>query len=193
MPWEKQFREEDACDRIMQAFWARGYQATSMQDLVDATGVNRGSLYATFGNKRSIFLTVLRLYDDRMRRKLLSELEGRCSPREAIRRLFDGIVAQAAVEKENRGCFLTNTALELAAHDPEVGRIVADAQEDMEAFFARMIVNGQAIGEVPASVEPTSTARGLLSSLLGLRVLSRSRPERALLQAIADDAMRRLL
>ena len=102
MPWEKQFREEDACDRIMQAFWARGYQATSMQDLVDATGVNRGSLYATFGNKRSIFLTVLRLYDDRMRRKLLSELEGRCSPREAIRRLFDGIVAQAAVEKENR-------------------------------------------------------------------------------------------
>ncbi len=176
----------------MQAFWTRGYQATSMQDLVDATGVNRGSLYATFGNKRAIFLAVLRLYDDRMRRALLSELEARFGPRDAIRQLFATVVSQAAFEKENRGCFLTNTALELAAHDPEVCRIVAGAQQDMQVFFARMVIKGRKKGDLPPSVDPISTAQGLLATFLGLRVLSRSRPDRALLQAIADEAMKRL-
>jgi TetR/AcrR family transcriptional repressor of nem operon len=82
--------------------------------------------------------------------------------------------------------------LELARRDPEAGQIVAHSQEQIEAFFARMIKKGKALGEIPTRVNPAETARGLLASLIGLIVLTRSRPEKALLQSIVDDAIRRL-
>ncbi|MGD9830594.1 MAG: TetR/AcrR family transcriptional regulator [Hyphomicrobiaceae bacterium] len=191
MPWEKQFNKDEALDKAMQAFWMHGYEGTSMQDLVDCTGVNRGSLYATYGDKHALFLAALRSYDQR-RRTMLGELEGRYSPREAIRRLFAGIVDEASPSGSNRGCFMTNTALELAAHDPEVKTLVAAAQEDVEAFFLRMIRRGKAEGAIGAHVKPQETSRALLASLLGVLVLVRSRPDRGVLQSITADAMRRL-
>ena len=191
MPWEKQFDTQAALEKALQAFWARGYEATSMQELVDCTGVNRGSLYATYGDKHALFLAALRKYDDR-RRKMLAEFEVRHAPRDAIRHVFLAFTADVSERGGNRGCFLTNTALELAAHDPQVGKVVARAQEDVEAFFARMIKKGKAKGDIPAHVKVAETARGLLASLLGVLVLTRSRPDRALLQTIVDDVMRRL-
>jgi TetR/AcrR family transcriptional repressor of nem operon len=192
MPWEKQFDVDAVLEKAMQAFWGRGYTATSMQDLVDCTGINRGSLYATYGDKHDLFVAALRMYDDRMRQKLLAEYETRYSPREAIRQIFLAFMANVSDCSSNRGCFLTNSALELAAHDPEVGRIVVHAQEQIEAFFARMIKKGKAGGEVPEHVRTIEAARGLLASLIGLVVLTRSRPEKALLQSITEDALRRL-
>lgn len=192
MPWEKQFDVNEVLDKAMQAFWSRGYEATSMQDLVDCTGINRGSLYATYSDKHALFLAALRMYDEKIRRKLLADLESGYGPREAVRQLFLAFTSQVLEKGGNRGCFLTNTALELAAHDPEAGKIVAHAQKQIEAFFAHMIRKGKAQGEVAPHVKPTETARGLLASLIGLVVLIRSRPERALLQTIVDDAIRRL-
>ncbi len=192
MPWEKQFDKDETLVRAMRAFWAHGYEATSMQDLVDCTGVNRGSLYATYGDKRALFLSALRMYDEKMRRKLLGDLEAAHAPRAAIRQLFLAFTANVSERGGNRGCFLTNTALELAPHDREVGRIVAHAQKEIEAFFVRMIEKGKAAGEVPATLKPIETARGLLATIVGLVVLTRSRPEKLLLQTIVDDALRRL-
>jgi TetR/AcrR family transcriptional regulator, transcriptional repressor for nem operon len=192
MPWEKQFDVDEVLDKAMQAFWSRGYEATSMQDLVDRTGVNRGSLYATYRDKHALFIATLRLYDERLRHRRLADLEARYGPREAIRRLFRSFTAEVSEKGGNRGCFLTNTALELAAHDPEAGRIVAHAQKEIEAFFARMVRKGKEAGEVAAHVNPGEASRALLASLIGLAVLSRSRPEPALLRSIVEDAVRRL-
>jgi TetR/AcrR family transcriptional repressor of nem operon len=193
MPWEKQFDMDEVLDRAMQAFWARGYQATSLQDLVKCTGINRGSLYSTYTDKRALFIAALRRYDTKYRRELLTRLETEHEPREAIHQLFLAFTSQISEEGGNRGCFLTNTALELAAHDPEVGRLVATSQQEIEAFFARMIKQGKAQGQIPANVKSAETARGLLASLIGLIVLTRSRPDRALLDSIVADAMRRLV
>lgn len=192
MPWQKQFDADEVLDKAMQAFWERGYEATSMQDLVDRTGINRGSLYATYGDKRDLFLAALRLYDDRMRRGMLADLEARREPRDAIRCVFAAFTQNVSEGDGNRGCFLTNTALELAQHDAEIGKVVATAQSEMEAFFARMIKKGKSRGDIPADVKTADCARGLLASLLGLVVLTRSRPDKALLRSIVDDAMRRL-
>lgn len=192
MPWEKQFDREEALSRAMAAFWARGYEATSMQDLVEVTGVNRASLYGTFGDKHALFLEALRLYDDKMRRTLLAELEAGGQPREAIRKLFQVFIKPVSEGDDNRGCFLVNTALELSAHDPEAARIVARAQEQIEAFFLRMIKLGKANGEFPSHIKPSVAARSILASLVGMVVLTRSRPDPTLLQTIADEALRRL-
>lgn len=192
MPWEKQFDVDEVLEKAMHAFWSRGYEATSMQKLVESTGIHRGSLYSVYRDKHELFLAALRMYDDRQRRQRIAELEAAFAPREAIRQLLLAFASHASVKGGNRGCFLTNTALELAAHDPEAGRIVAKAQKEIEEFFLRMIRKGQATGEIPSRVKPEETASGLLAALIGLAVLSRSRPERSLLEAIVADADRRL-
>jgi len=193
MPWQKSFDPADKLEAAMRVFWARGYEATSVQDLVDATGVQRGSLYATWGDKRGLFLAALGMYDDMVRKQRLEALERMNSPLEALRALLFG-VAERTGGKNNApsGCFLTNTALELADRDPETRQVVAASQADVEAFFLRQIQKAQAAGEADPALDSTDVARGLLATLLGLLVLSRSRPEPALLNGIARDALRRL-
>jgi TetR/AcrR family transcriptional repressor of nem operon len=192
MPWEKQFDFDETLDRAMQLFWNRGYEATSMQDLVECTGINRASLYSTYRDKHALFLAALQRYADKIHFRRLTDLESRHGPRETIRQLFLAYTREPSAKGGARGCFLTNTALELAAHDREAGEIVAQAQKKTEAFFARMIRKGKAGGEVAAHVKEPEAAAALLASLIGLSVLTRSRPERALLNSIVEDAVRHL-
>jgi TetR/AcrR family transcriptional repressor of nem operon len=192
MPRDKNFDVDEVLRKAIEAFWRRGYAATSMQDLVDCTGINRASLYATYGGKRSLFITALKTYDTEGRRALFADLENRYEPREAIRQLFLANAGLGTQPGKKHGCFMTNTALELAPHDAEVGAVVAQAQEEMEAFFHRLIVRGISSNQIPRNVDPVLAARGLLASLLGLLVLVRSRPDDTLLADMITDAMRKL-
>jgi len=188
MPWEKQFDPERALQKAMQTFWARGYEATSMQDLVDAMGINRGSLYATFGDKRGLFLQALKRYDAVHREAWTEALAARTAPRAAVLAAFEAAIAAVLDEGSRDGCLMVNTALELSAHDEDVAAVVAEALAGMERFFRTMIEAGQKAGEIPATVRPAETASALLGLFVGLRVLARSRPEPRLLRAIADQA-----
>ena len=188
MPWEKQFNVDDALSKAMEAFWARGYEATSVQDLVDRMRVNRGSLYATFGDKRSLFIEALRRYDAHHREAWVQALSQAESGKRAITEAFEGVIVNVLKGGAREGCFLINTALELSPHDPEIAEIVRHGLAEMEDFFRRMIERGQADGDIPVHVPPLDTARALLSLFIGLRVLSRSRPEKALLRSIANQA-----
>lgn len=187
MPWDKQFDVDATLDRAVNQFWGHGYEATTMQDLVDCTGVNRASLYATYGDKRAIFISALRRYDVVRRQSMLATLE-KYRPIDAIRRLFTGF-AEQDTDEQPRGCFLANTAVELASHDAEVREIVAKAQRELEAFFRRKIEEGQAAGDIPRDVDPTTKAQALLAALLGVLVLVRSRPESRLLRGITGEIL----
>lgn len=172
----------------MEAFWARGYEATSMQDLVDCTGINRGSIYATFGDKHQFFVAALKHYDAKHRHDWAEALARDHGPRDAILKVFDQVGRSVLVDGKRGGCLLINTALELAPHDPEVARIISNALQQMENFFQAMIERGQAAGEISRDVAPERTACGLLALLAGLRVFSRSRPEPPLIQSIRLQA-----
>lgn len=188
MPWQKQFDVDDALSKAMHAFWARGYEATSMQDLVDCMGINRGSLYATFGDKRSLFIEAVRRYDRVHREAWVASRAGSAAPRDAILDLFRDVVATVIETGSRDGCMLVNTALELSPHDSEIADIVSHGLTEMERFFCRMIEKGQAQGDIAARVDAVETARALLGLFIGLRVLSRSRPEEALLRSITHQA-----
>ncbi len=188
MPWEKQFDIDQALTQAMQAFWARGYEATSMQDLVACMGINRGSLYATFGDKRGLFIQALRRYDAVHRQAWVAALEDAPSAKRAILDAFEAVIASVLKDGARDGCLLVNTALELSPHDPEISEIVRASLAGMEGFFRRMVKKGQAAGEIPAGLNPVETGRALLGLFIGLRVLSRSRPEKALLRSIARQA-----
>ncbi len=173
----------------MKAFWKRGYEATSLNDLLDCMEIQRASLYNAFGDKHSLFLETLRRYDIVCRRADVARRMQLPSPRQAILGLFQDAVTEVVKHGSRNGCFLINTALELAPHDPEVAEVVREAFTHMEQkFFRKMIEKGRAMGEIDKSVVPTSTARALLSLLIGLVVLSRSRPEKLLLESIAKQA-----
>ena len=188
MPWEKQFDHDEALSNAMGAFWAHGYEATSMQDLVDCMGINRGSLYATFGDKRSLFLEALRRYDAVYREEWITQLVKSMGPRAAIDAAFDAAIGAVLDAGSSDGCLLVNTALELSPHDEEISAIVDHGLAEMEAFFRDMVEQGQAAGEIPSHVVPVDAARGLLGLFIGLRVLSRSRPEASVLRSVANQA-----
>ena len=190
MPWDKQFNTDDALTKAMQAFWARGYEATSVQDLVSCMGINRGSLYATFGDKRALFIRALRHYDAIHRAAWVARLLATHTPKSAIVAAFDEVIDVVLDGGSRDGCLLVNTALELSPHDDEIAAIVANALSDMEGFFRDRIRAGRDSGDIAQRVDPTDTARSLLGLFVGLRVLSRSRPEEPLLRTVADQAER---
>jgi TetR/AcrR family transcriptional repressor of nem operon len=188
VPWEKQFDVDAARERAMATFWAQGYKATSMQDLLDAMGIQRGSFYGTFGSKRDILLDSLRRYDAD-RAKAFAELRHGRTSLQAIEALFRSIADGRGVRGGPRGCFLVASASELAPGDPEVATIVNRAFADIESFLHAAIKEGQARQEITASQDPGKLARALLGMLLGMQVLARSGADRKVLASIADQAI----
>ena len=183
----KEFDEHEALMKAMRLFWVHGYKATSIQDLVDGMGIGRGSLYGTFGGKRSLFLRALRHYDQE-RANGFADLSTSKGPREAVLNAFEAVAGTVLDQGSRDGCFLVNTALELSPHDAEIESLVADGFADAEHFFRTAIERGQAAAEISNAVEAASTARALHTLLLGMLVLARSLPEPGLLQSIVKQA-----
>ena len=188
MPWEKNFDANEALTKAMHAFWSRGYEATSISDLVECMGINRGSLYATFGDKRSLFIQSLRQYSAVHLHDWVAALTEAHGPREAIIAAFERAVTTAVEDGSRDGCLVINTALELSPHDEEVSEFVDNCLVEMETFFRDRIEQGQAAGEIPGHVAPVDTARALLGLFVAIRVFSRSRPKGPLLRSLANQA-----
>lgn len=188
MPWAKKFENDEVLEKAMHAFWARGYEATSIQDLTSCMGINRGSIYATFKDKRTLFLLALEHYETHYRRAFLADLKRDHTPREAITTLFNEIVDTAVSDKKRSGCLLVNTATEMSAHDASIAKAVARGLSETENFFHQLIEQGKSGGDIPGHVDAEEAASALLGLLTGLRVLARSRPERRVLEPIARQA-----
>lgn len=173
----------------MDCFWRRGYEATSVRDLADAMNITGASLYNAFGDKSALFRSVLDRYLDRGVRVRIARLESSYPPKDAIRRLLIEVVERSLVDTDRRGCLLVNSALEIAPHDRKLGAHIGACLAEIEGFFRRSIEAAQAEGTVAAQCAARDTARLLLSALLGIRVLARSRPERPLLEGIVRAAL----
>ncbi len=187
MPWEKQYDETDVLKRAMEAFWARGYKATSINDLVAATGINRGSLYAGFTDKRSLFMRALEHYDREHRQAFLCALARNFAPREAILAAFQQVVDSCQEGRNRKGCLLVNTALELSRHDPDIERIVQAKLEEVETFFRTRIEAAQKAGTIRPEVPVAEKAQVLFALFMGLRVITRSRPDPVLMKAVVKQ------
>ncbi|SFK57790.1 transcriptional regulator, TetR family [Nitrosomonas aestuarii] len=190
MPWEKSFDEEIALEKAMKVFWQKGFEPASIADLLEETGLNRGSLYNAFGGKQQLFVKSLLKYDRDIRQSRLAQLEALDNPKEAIAAFFDTIVAETVADRDHKGCFLINTASEIAAHDEEVNEIVTNGVREIEAFFRRCIEVGQARGDMPEGIDPEDTAKTLLALIVAIRVLGRGVFAEAALLTIANAGKR---
>jgi len=185
----KAFNETAVLDKAVDCFWRRGYAATSVRDLTDSMGISGPSLYNAFGDKRSLFVAALERYLDRSARQRMALLEKTLPGKQAVKMFFDGIIERSAKDRDRRGCFLINSALEVAPHDAALGAEIAQRLTEIEAFFRRSIRAGQADGTIPKERHARDLARLLLGVLLGIRVLARSKPDRALLEGVARPAL----
>lgn len=188
MPWEKTFDEDEAIGKAMKVFWEKGYEPASMANLIEGTGITRGSLYNAFGGKEKLFVKSLQKYDKDNRRAFLAELEAMDDPKRAITVFFDSLVAQTIADPEKKGCFLINTASELSAHGEEVNDIVRNGLREIQGFFRRSIEVAQARKQVPATLDPEATAKGLMAMIVAIRVLGRGMFDESSLKTIAAQA-----
>lgn len=175
MPWEKQFDEDEVLDKAMRAFWRHGYKGTSMKCLVEETGLNPGSIYAAFDDKRSLFGRCLDRFEtegEAARAKLAATR----APREAILGMFDLTVDHIHAGEDGQGCMLVNAALE-AGENPDVAAAVRRGMTATEDFIRDRIEAGQVAGDIPADRDPGETARLILALVLGVRVLARAWPD----------------
>lgn len=184
----REFDEAAVLSAALKCFWARGFEATSVRDLIAQTGITGASLYNAFGDKRALYEKVL----DRYVEDSVAARIARCTtlpPREAVQAFFADIVARSLGDAEHKGCMLVNAALEVAPHDAGIRRAVAGVLTEIESFFRTCIAAGQADGSIARGQSAEDLARHLLGVLMGMRVLARVRPERDLLEGLLRPAM----
>ena len=189
MPRQREFDREGALDRAMGAFWTKGYAATSIEELVAHMGIQRGSLYATFGDKRSLFLSALDRYQRVVTRELFEALGAPGSGLEAIRRFFRLRVERSLDRSRPAGCLVTNSAVELSRRDRGAAAKVGASLAGLEAAFLGALERARAQGELAATREVRALARFLTSSAQGLSVMAKAFPERAVLEDVVRVAL----
>lgn len=187
------FDPEAAVERAMSVFWTRGYHATALPDLLRATRLSRGSLYAAFGDKHSLFLRALDRYIADALARMDDELAVGKDPVDGLRAYLAGYVERTSGAKGRRGCLLVATAMELAGRDADVDRRVASFFKGMESRVTNALSRAQAAGKLAAGVEPASAARILLCFVEGLRVVGKTAPSYASSKATADALLDRLM
>lgn len=188
MPWQKNYDETKVLEQAMRAFWARGYEATSMSDLVKATGINRGSIYAAFPNKHELFMRTLDHYDRIYRDEHLASIAERGTPLDAIIGVFESAACKPKHDKIPWGCLIVNSALELSPHDPEVAKFVERSLQSVEQFFFARIEAAKREKSIKRQLDSDATAKALLSLFLGLRVLTRAKARKPTIDAIISQA-----
>jgi TetR/AcrR family transcriptional repressor of nem operon len=171
----------------MRCFWATGYAATSVRDLGDAMGLGSASLYNAFSDKRTLFTQCLDRYLDANMRARIARVESTLPPRQAIETFLAEIVERSL--ESRLGCLLANATLEVAPHDPDIAGVVAERMGELEAFFRRCILAAQQDGSILSDIDPIDVARSLLTTVMGLRVLARGYPNRAVLESAARQAL----
>jgi TetR/AcrR family transcriptional repressor of nem operon len=187
------FDTEAVVERAMGVFWSRGYHGTALPDLLRATKLSRGSLYAAFGDKHSLFLRALDRYIADAVRRMEFELAPPREPVDGLRAYLAGYVERTSGANGRRGCLLVATAMELAGQDVEVGRRIAGFFKTMEARVADALSRAKRAGKLVNGVEPSSAARILVCFVEGLRVVGKTAPARTASQATADALLDRFV
>lgn len=177
----------------MNAFWSHGYHATALPDLLRATKLSRGSLYAAFGDKHSLFLRALDRYIEDAVTRMDVELAPGREPVAALRAYLAGYVERTSGANGRRGCLLVATAMELAGQDAEVARRIAGFFKAMETRVAGALACAEAAGKLAKGVAPSSAAKILVCFVEGLRVVGKTAPARATSQATADALLDRFI
>lgn len=182
----KEFDQEEVLQKAMNVFWHRGYEATSMQDLVDAMGIKRQSLYDTFGDKHSLYLTVLERYRLEQEENMTALLTSSGSLKKKLRQILEQVIKDSTTDKTRRGCFMNNAISEMVAHDEKTKIKAVTHINYVEQTFEKAIKRAQESGEISNKHNAKALARYFFNAFNGLRVVAKTNPEKQVLVDIVN-------
>ncbi|MFF6016816.1 TetR/AcrR family transcriptional regulator [Lysinibacillus fusiformis] len=175
----REFDEEKVLEAAMQLFWEKGYEATSLSDLTSRMGIQRPSIYSTFGDKKELFEAALRRYTTSRAADIRARLQSHVSVKQAFVTFFEEVIQAEYTKDLSNGCFCINTMVELAPHDERFEVLTREHQLYLAVIFQETIERGVQAGELEAGTDAKSLAQALIVSLIGLTVMMKSQPQRS--------------
>ncbi len=169
----KNFDVDEVLNKALDLFWTKGYHATSIQDLVGHLGINRASIYDTWGDKHNLYLESLKRYRQQSSSWLLQLIRSEKSAKEIIKDFLLGTVDQSINDGEQRGCFIVNATTELANQDPTIQTFYIENKKTLEKVLIELISEGQSSGEITSKHSSEALARFVFNNITGLRVMAK--------------------
>ena len=185
----KDFDESEVLKKAICLFWDKGYNGTSMQDLVDGLGISRSSLYDTFGDKHQLYLKSLEAYRQGYGSQLCAITREAPSVKDAIRNLLELVVNDLLNDEQRKGCFMVNAGIEMGSHDEQVNQLICATENQLEQAFLKVIRQGQEKGEIAADKDPQALARFLNNTVKGMQVSVKSTTDRSFFEDIINMAV----
>jgi TetR/AcrR family transcriptional regulator, transcriptional repressor for nem operon len=185
----KDFDENEVLIKAVNLFWYKGYNGTSIQDLVDGLGISRSSLYDTYGDKHTLFMKALESYQTSASGAMCNIISNNVSAKAAIRRLLELTTLELVGDNQHRGCFMTNAAVEVAPHNAEVNNMICQNDQLIEDAFYQAIKKGQESGEITNKKDARALARFIFNSVQGIRVSAKLTSDKAVFDDIVELTM----
>jgi TetR/AcrR family transcriptional repressor of nem operon len=188
----REFDEDEVLERAMEAFWLRGYRATTLEQLLEAMQLSKSSFYATFGSKKDVLLTALRRYADSAMGGLVAPLLRPQAGRAEIEETLERLVRHARSRDGARGCLVNNCLGEVAPHEPDVRVAVRTILAALEARLVEIVSRAQEAGEITRDESPRTIARFLATTFGAINMAAKARPTRGELDDVVHMALRAL-
>ena len=186
----KKFDETEVLDRALEVFWEQGYHATSYEDLVKRMGINRASMYNTFGDKHQLFTRSLQRYREKSRERFAYWKADNRTIQDTIRMILDEAVQESIGDPQRKGCMVVNTATELGNCDQKLAAIIQENQSQVESILSELFTEARGKGEISPDLDPNALARFYFNTFSGLRVMARTNPDAETYQDVVDVALR---
>ncbi len=167
----KEFEFDEALEAALEVFWAKGYESTSLQDLIEAMGLSKSSFYQTFESKHKLLQSCIKRYQDIITKELMDSLEEAKSGRSFIEGAFNALAEKAKSPCDHKGCLIMNCANEFAQKDPEIADLINKATKKTTDIFLMAIKRAQEQGEVSLDKKPLPIARYLVSNICGIQTM----------------------
>ncbi|MEX1197696.1 MAG: TetR/AcrR family transcriptional regulator [Pseudohongiellaceae bacterium] len=188
-----EFVYEDVLTNAMEQFWSEGFEASSVQKLLDATGINRGTLYNSFGDKDTFFRSCLKHYSELVQKDLDASLNSEeLAPWDAVRQYFRLAVLAASAKRRSKGCLLVNSFCESINWDKDLQKAVKGYYSTIRKAFLKRMKDAKKAGQLGKDVTPELAADVLMNTLNGVRVSSREGKAPKQMQAVVDVTVRSL-
>ncbi|MEM8969671.1 MAG: TetR/AcrR family transcriptional regulator [Bacteroidota bacterium] len=186
----RNFDEDQVLDRAIEVFWEKGYHATSYEELVNRMGINRASMYNTFGDKHQLYTQALQRYREKSRTQFDRWQASNQRIQETIRMILNEAVQESISDPQRKGCMVVNTATELGPSDPEIAEIIRQNQQQVESVLKELFIQAQQRGEISADLQPEALARFYYNTFSGLRVMARANPDATSYRDVVDIALK---
>lgn len=195
MPRAREYDKAEVIDAATQVFWRNGYEASSIQKLLNAMRINRGSLYAAFSDKQTLFKQVMDTYTEGLKRMVAEHRaeEGHDDPVGSLERFFEKAFINQGEEGAANGCLLFNTITELSVSTPDLAVYAAERVAPVRAMFHYYVDRAKALGMLDPEADPSVLTEALLATVAGLRVLCKMGMPKDQLKKVIVTTVRSLL